>query len=315
MQSTNTILMVKPSGFRFNEETALNNHFQMADESQTVTQIQHNAVNEFHSMVSLLQKNGIEVIVIDHGNGAETPDAVFPNNWFSTHQNGDVYLYPMNAINRRLERRLEIFDMIKEKYNLRVSNIIDFTHWEKKNLFLEGTGSMILDRVNCIIYASLSKRTSQKLLSEYAKKMNYDVISFKSYHSSSNQSPLIYHTNVMMCLASSFTVICLESILDQNERQRVIDKLKETEKKIIEITFDQMNNFAGNMLEVQNSNGDQFLVMSSKAYHSLNKNQVNQIQQYVQILHSPIDTIEILGGGSARCMMAEIFLPNQDEFF
>ena len=312
MQSTNTILMIKPSGFRFNEETALNNHFQMADESQTVTQIQHNAVNEFHSMVSLLQKNGIEVIVIDHGNGAENPDAVFPNNWFSTHQNGDVYLYPMNAINRRLERRLEIFDTIKEKYNLRVSNIIDFTHGEKKNLFLEGTGSMILDRVNCIIYASLSKRTSQKLLSEYAKKINYDVISFKSYHSSSNQSPLIYHTNVMMCLASSFTVICLESILDQNERQRVIDKLKETEKKIIEITFDQMNNFAGNMLEVQNSNGDLFLVMSSKAYHSLNKNQVNQIQQYVHILHSPIDTIEILGGGSARCMMAEIFLPNQD---
>ena len=312
MQSTNTILMVKPSGFRFNEETALNNHFQMADESQTVTQIQHNAVNEFQSMVSMLQKNGIEVIVIDHENGAENPDAVFPNNWFSTHQNGDVYLYPMNAINRRLERRLEIFDTIKEKYNLRVSNIIDFTHGEKKNLFLEGTGSMILDRVNCIIYASLSKRTSQKLLSEYAKKMNYDVISFKSYHSSSNQSPLIYHTNVMMCLASSFTVICLESILDQNERQRVIDKLKETEKIIIEITFDQMNNFAGNMLEVQNSNGDQFLVMSSKAYHSLNKNQINQIQQYVQILHSPIDTIEILGGGSARCMMAEIFLPNQD---
>jgi len=312
MQSTNTILMVKPSGFRFNEETALNNHFQMADESQTVTQIQHNAVNEFQSMVSMLQKNGIEVIVIDHENGAENPDAVFPNNWFSTHQNGDVYLYPMNAINRRLERRLEIFDTIKEKYNLRVSNIIDFTHGEKKNLFLEGTGSMILDRVNCIIYASLSKRTSKKLLSEYAKRMNYDVISFKSYHSSSNQSPLIYHTNVMMCLASSFTVICLESILDQNERQRVIDKLKETEKIIIEITFDQMNNFAGNMLEVQNSNGDLFLVMSSKAYHSLNKNQINQIQQYVQILHSPIDTIEILGGGSARCMMAEIFLPNQD---
>ena len=312
MQSTNTILMVKPSGFRFNEETALNNHFQLADESQTVIQIQHKAVNEFDSMVSLLQINGVEVIVIDHDNGAEIPDAVFPNNWFSTHQNGDVYLYPMNAINRRLERRLEIFDTIKEKYNLRVSNIIDFTHWEKKNLFLEGTGSMILDRVNCIIYASLSKRTSQKLLSEYAKKINYDVISFKSYHSSSNQSPLIYHTNVMMCLASSFTVICLESILDQNERQRVIDKLKETEKIIIEITFDQMNNFAGNMLEVQNSNGDQFLVMSSKAYHSLNKNQINQIQQYVQILHSPIDTIEILGGGSARCMMAEIFLPNQD---
>ena len=258
MQSTNTILMVKPSGFRFNEETAVNNHFQIADESQTVAQIQNKAVNEFDSMVSLLHKNGVEVIVIDHDNGAETPDAVFPNNWFSTHQNGDVYLYPMNAINRRLERRLEIFDTIKEKHHLRVSNIIDFTHGEKKNLFLEGTGSMILDRINCIIYASISKRTSEKLLSEYAKKMNYDVISFKSYHSSSNQSPLIYHTNVMMCLASSFAVICLEAILDQNERQRVIDKLKETEKTIIEITFDQINNFAGNMLEVQNLNGDQY---------------------------------------------------------
>ena len=312
MQSTNTILMVKPSAFRFNEETAVNNHFQMADQSQTATQIKNKAVHEFDCMVSMLQKNGVEVIVFDHDNGTETPDSVFPNNWFSTHQNGDVYLYPMNAMNRRLERKLEIFDTIKEKHHLRISNIIDFTLGEKEDLFLEGTGSMILDRVNGFIYASISKRTSEKLLSEYAKKINYDVISFKSYHSSSNLSPLIYHTNVMMCLASSFAVICLESILDQNERQKVMHKLKETEKTIIEITFDQMKNFAGNMLEVQNSNGDLFLVMSSTAYHSLNKNQINQIQQYAQILHSPIDTIETLGGGSARCMMAEIFLPNQD---
>ena len=312
MQSTNTILMVKPSAFSFNEETAVNNHFQKADQSQTPSQIKTRAITEFDSMVSTLRKNGVEVIVIDHNNGIETPDAVFPNNWFSTHQNGDVYLYPMNAMNRRLERRLEIFDSIKEKYHLRISNIIDFTHGEKENLFLEGTGSMILDRVNHFIYASISKRTSEKLLHEYAKKINYDVISFKSYHSSSKQSPLIYHTNVMMCLASSFAVICLESILDVNEKQKVIDKLKESEKTIIEITFEQMNSFAGNMLEVQNSKGDQFLVMSSTAYHSLNENQINQIQQYVQILHSPIDTIETLGGGSARCMMAEIFLPNQD---
>ncbi|MEC8616686.1 MAG: arginine deiminase-related protein, partial [Bacteroidota bacterium] len=200
---------------------------------------------------------------------------------------------------------------IKEKHHFQISNIIDFTQGEKEDLFLEGTGSMILDRVNGFIYASISKRTSEKLLLEYAKKINYEVISFKSYHSSLQQSPLIYHTNVMMCLASSFAVICLESILDQSERQKVTDKLKETEKAIIDITFDQMNNFAGNMLEVQNSIGDQFLVMSSTAYHSLNKNQINQIEQYVQILHSPIDTIETLGGGSARCMRAEIFLPNQ----
>ena len=311
MQSTKTILMIKPSAFRFNEETAVNNHFQFADQSQTATQIKNKAVQEFDGMVSILQKNGVEVIVVDHDNGTETPDAVFPNNWFSTHKNGDVYLYPMNAMNRRLERKLEIFETIKEKHHFQISNIIDFTHGEKEDLFLEGTGSMILDRVNGFIYASISKRTSEKLLLEYAKKINYDVISFKSYHSSLQQSPLIYHTNVMMCLASSFAVICLESILDQSERQKVTDKLKETEKVIIDITFDQMNNFAGNMLEVQNSIGDQFLVMSSTAYHSLNKNQINQIEQYVQILHSPIDTIETLGGGSARCMMAEIFLPNQ----
>ena len=311
MQSTKTILMIKPSAFRFNEETAVNNHFQFADQSQTATQIKNKAVQEFDGMVSILQKNGVEVIVVDHDNGTETPDAVFPNNWFSTHKNGDVYLYPMNAMNRRLERKLEIFETIKEKHHFQISNIIDFTQGEKEDLFLEGTGSMILDRVNGFIYASISKRTSEKLLLEYAKKINYDVISFKSYHSSSQQSPLIYHTNVMMCLASSFAVICLESILDQSERQKVTDKLKETEKVIIDITFDQMNNFAGNMLEVQNSIGDQFLVMSSTAYHSLNKNQINQIEQYVQILHSPIDTIETLGGGSARCMMAEIFLPNQ----
>ncbi len=311
MQSTNTILMVKPSAFRFNEETAVNNHFQMADQSQTATQIKNKAVHEFESMVSMLQKNGVKIIIVDHDNGTETPDAVFPNNWFSTHQNGDVYLYPMNATNRRLERKLEIFDTIKEKHHLQISNIIDFTHGEKEDLFLEGTGSMILDRVNCIIYASISIRTSEKLLSEYADKINYDIVTFKSYHDTTLESPLIYHTNVMMCLASSFAVICLESILDQNERQKVIDKLKETDKTIIEITFDQMNNFAGNMLEVQNSNGEQFLVMSSTAYHSLNKNQIDQIQEFVQILHSSIDTIETLGGGSARCMMAEIFLPNQ----
>ena len=309
MQSASTILMIKPTGFRFNEETAVNNHFQLADNSSSKEQIKANAISEFNAMVSLLRSKGVNVIVYDHNDGDKLPDAVFPNNWFSTHGNGKVYLYPMNAENRRLERKLEIFDELESTHNFRISNIVDFTHGENENLFLEGTGSMILDRVNKYIYASISTRTSLKLLNEFAQKISYDVISFKSHHNKSNDSPLIYHTNVMMCLASSFVVICMDAIIDKNERERVSQKLAESNKKMIEISFDQMNSFAGNMLEVQNNLGKKYLMMSSTAYHSLIPEQLNQIQEFVEIIHSPLDTIETLGGGSARCMMAEIFLP------
>ena len=309
MQSASTILMIKPTGFRFNEETAINNHFQLADNSRSTEQIKSNAINEFNAMVSLLKSKGVTVIVYDHKGVDKLPDAVFPNNWFSTHDNGQVYLYPMNAENRRLERKLEIFDELEFKHNFRISNIVDFTCGENENLFLEGTGSMILDRVNKYIYASISTRTSLKLLKEFAQKISYEVISFKSHHNKSLDSPLIYHTNVMMCLASSFVVICMDAIIDKNERERVSKKLAESKKKIIEISFDQMNSFAGNMLEVQNNMGNKYLMMSSTAYHSLRPEQLNQIQEFVEIIHSPLDTIETLGGGSARCMMAEIFLP------
>ena len=309
MQSASTILMIKPTGFRFNEETAVNNHFQLADNSSSKEQIKANAISEFNAMVSLLRSKGVNLIVYDHNDGDKLPDAVFPNNWFSTHGNGKVYLYPMNAENRRLERKLEIFDELESIHNFRISNIVDFTHGENENLFLEGTGSMILDRVNKFIYASISTRTSLKLLNEFAQKISYDVISFKSHHNKSNDSPLIYHTNVMMCLASSFVVICMDAIIDKNERERVSQKLAESNKKMIEISFDQMNSFAGNMLEVQNNMGKKYLMMSSTAYYSLRAEQLNQIQEFVEIIHSPLDTIETLGGGSARCMMAEIFLP------
>ena len=260
-------------------------------------------------MVSLLRSKGVNVIVYDHNDGDKLPDAVFPNNWFSTHGNGQVYLYPMNAENRRLERKLEIFDELESIHNFRISNIVDLTHGENENLFLEGTGSMILDRVNKYIYASISTRTSLKLLNEFAQKISYEVISFKSHHNKSNDSPLIYHTNVMMCLASSFVVICMDAIIDKNERESVSQKLAESNKKMIEISFDQMNSFAGNMLEVQNNMGKKYLMMSSTAYQSLLPEQLNQIQEFVEIIHTPLDTIETLGGGSARCMMAEIFLP------
>jgi len=309
MQSASTILMIRPTGFRFNEETAVNNHFQLADNSSSKEQIKANAISEFNAMVSLLSSKGVNVIVYDHRDGDKLPDAVFPNNWFSTHGNGQVYLYPMNAENRRLERKLEIFDELESTHNFKISNIVDFTHGENENLFLEGTGSMILDRVNKFIYASISTRTSLKLLNEFAQKISYEVISFKSHHNKSNDSPLIYHTNVMLCLASSFVVICMDAIIDKNERERVSKKLAETKKKMIEISFDQMNSFAGNMLEVQNNMGKKYLMMSSTAYQSLLPEQLNQIQEFVEIIHTPLDTIETLGGGSARCMMAEIFLP------
>ena len=309
MQSASTILMIRPTGFRFNEETAVNNHFQLADNASSKEQIKANAISEFNAMVSLLRSKGVNVIVYDHKDGDKLPDAVFPNNWFSTHGNGQVYLYPMNAENRRLERKLEIFDELESTHNFRISNIVDFTHGENENLFLEGTGSMILDRVNKYIYASISTRTSLKLLNEFAQKISYEVISFKSHHNKSNDSSLIYHTNVMMCLASSFVVICMDAIIDKNERERVSQKLAESNKKMIEISFDQMNSFAGNMLEVQNNMGKKYLMMSSTAYQSLIPEQLNQIQEFVEIIHTPLDTIETLGGGSARCMMAEIFLP------
>ena len=309
MQSASTILMIRPTGFRFNEETAVNNHFQLVDNSSSKEQIKANAISEFNAMVSLLSSKGVNVIVYDHKDGDKLPDAVFPNNWFSTHGNGQVYLYPMNAENRRLERKLEIFDELESTHNFKISNIVDFTHGENENLFLEGTGSMILDRANKFIYASISTRTSLKLLNEFAQKISYEVISFKSHHNKSNDSPLIYHTNVMLCLASSFVVICMDAIIDKNERERVSQKLAESNKKMIEISFDQMNSFAGNMLEVQNNMGKKYLMMSSTAYQSLLPEQLNQIQEFVEIIHSPLDTIETLGGGSARCMMAEIFLP------
>ena len=309
MQSASTILMIRPTGFRFNEETAVNNHFQLVDNSSSKEQIKANAISEFNAMVSLLSSKGVNVIVYDHRDGDKLPDAVFPNNWFSTHGNGQVYLYPMNAENRRLERKLEIFDELESTHNFKISNIVDFTHGENENLFLEGTGSMILDRANKFIYASISTRTSLKLLNEFAQKISYEVISFKSHHNKSNDSPLIYHTNVMMCLASSFVVICMDAIIDKNERERVSQKLAESNKKMIEISFDQMNSFAGNMLEVQNNMGKKYLMMSSTAYQSLLPEQLNQIQEFVEIIHTPLDTIETLGGGSARCMMAEIFLP------
>jgi hypothetical protein len=301
--------MVKPRGFRFNIETAKNNYFQNQDDSLSNDDLINQAIAEFDSLVSKLVDKGVDVIVFDDESTINTPDAVFPNNWFSTHTDGRVFLYPMFAKNRRKERKKEIFEMLTNKNSFKINEIIDFSKHEESDLFLEGTGSMILDRQNKIIYASISERTSLTLLKIYSESINYDLVSFKSFHKVQDKNVLIYHTNVMMCIASTFCIICLESILDNNQKNAVVNCLNKSNKTIIEINLNQINHFSGNMLEVQNNNSDPFLVMSSTAFQSLSSTQISQIEMHCEIIHSPLPVIEKYGGGSARCMMAEIFLP------
>jgi len=308
-QSTNHIMMIKPVGFGFNTQTAKNNHFQFSDNSLDKNKIVAKAIQEFDSFVEVLRQKNINVIVVDDLYYKSTPDAVFPNNWFSTHKDGTVCLYPMYAPNRRKERNDGVFKLLANQYDFEISNIEDFTANENENVFLEGTGSMVIDRINKIVYASISERTNADLLPVVCEKLNYKLVAFKSYHTASENSSLIYHTNVMMCVATSFAVVCLESILDRNERQLLVDQLNKTNKTIIEISFAQMFSFAGNMLEVKGKEDKVYLVMSSSAFKSLSTTQKLTIEKHAEIIHSSLDTIEKYGGGSARCMMAELFLP------
>jgi hypothetical protein len=232
-----------------------------------------------------------------------TPDSIFPNNWISFHNGGYIVLYPMYAVNRRAERKPHILETLNKKFQINAT--LDFSGNENTNRFLEGTGSMVLDRQNNIAYACISQRTDLKLFEEWCTKMNFRPCAFHSVDESGSD---IYHTNVMMCVADQYVVICLDSIRDENEKKEVISRIESSEKEIIEIGYEQMNHFAGNMLQVENKDGNKFLVMSSQAFHSLNENQIHKIKTFNPILHSPLYTIEKNGGGSARCMMAEVFL-------
>ncbi|HCL04513.1 MAG TPA: amidinotransferase [Chitinophagaceae bacterium] len=295
--------MIKPVRFNFNAETAVNNSFQQASGDDAVAE---KATAEFEQFVTVLTNAGIDVTVVNDTAEPHTPDSVFPNNWISFHQDGSIFLYPMFAVNRRLERKPHVLEAISQKFQ--VNNTVDLTGYEAQQLFLEGTGSMVLDRTHKIAYACLSPRTAPEVLKDWASKSGYTVVSFVSVDS--NGSP-IYHTNVMMCVADRYAVICLDSVPDPTERENIIQHLSGSGKEIISISFDQMNRFAGNMLQVQNKDGQHFLVMSSQAFNSLNKEQVAAIELYNPILHSDIKTIETNGGGSARCMMAEVFLPKK----
>jgi hypothetical protein len=304
-QSTSRIMMIRPTQFAFNTETAGSNEFQQSDfAGDTFEVAQQSAQEEFELMTSQLEKAGVELYVFEDEANVYTPDAVFSNNWVSFHQSGKVVLYPMMAENRRAERRLDIIEALKSDF--KIEEIIDLTHFEKEGKFLEGTGSMVLDRRYKIAYACLSPRTNLEVLHAFANALDYEVVSFSA--SDENDRP-IYHTNVMMCVGDIFAVICLAAIKNPDERQKVRATLEETNKYIIELNMDQVRHFAGNMLLIRNGNQDKFLVMSTQAYESLTERQRIALSDYARLFHTDLAVIEGNGGGSARCMMTEIHLP------
>lgn len=296
-----SLLMIRPIRFGYNAQTAVNNAFQNADENQNI--VQTKALEEFDAFVELLRSNNIDVLVVEDTPEPHTPDSIFPNNWISTHEDGSIILYPMYAENRRLERKQDVIQAIKKTYHVLEKD--DFSGYESDNMFLEGTGSMILDRKKRIAYACLSERTNAELFNKFCKLKGYQGVVFDAFDQ--NNQP-IYHTNVMMCLGDNYAVVCLDSITDEDEKELVISTLKNTAKTIIPITFEQMNHFAGNMFQVKNREGMRFLIMSDQAYKSLTPEQIKIIEVFNPILHPSLYTIEKNGGGSARCMLAEIVL-------
>ncbi len=307
-QTTNSILMIRPVAFRMNEQTAVNNYYQKVLDGLSPETVNAKAQKEFDTFVAKLRKAGVNVTVVEDTLEPNTPDSIFPNNWISFHESGDVALYPMFAENRRAERREDILDILEEE-GFQINQIVDYTSAEEDNVFLEGTGSLLLDRENGKAYCALSPRADEEVMIEFCEDFELTPVIFEAFQTVNGERKLIYHTNVMMCLGDTFAVICADCIDDKKERKMVLDSLRGDDKEIILITEEQVNNFAGNMLEVKGKNEERFLVMSESAFKSLTKKQIAQIEAHVEIIHSSLDTIEACGGGSARCMMAEIFLP------
>lgn len=309
MQVTNTILMIRPVNFRMNEQTAVNNYFQ-EDLSIKNDEINSKAQKEFDDFITKLRNHGVNVIVVDDKKETDTPDSIFPNNWISFHESGTVCVYPMFAENRRKERREDIFDIL-EGHGFRIDNVVDYTAAEEEGVFLEGTGSILKDRVNQKAYCALSERADEDLFIEFCEDFDCFPVIFTANQTVNGERLPIYHTNVMMAMAETFAVICSDTIDDKKERKNVVDHLKKDGREIIYITEEQMYQFAGNMLQVIGANNERFMVMSSAAYNSLDKARIDAIEKHCKIIHSPLDTIETCGGGSARCMMAEVFLPKE----
>ena len=306
-QNTRQLMMIRPAVFSKNKETAINNYFQV-DAELKAEEVQQRVIQEFEDFVQKLREVSIDVYVFEDTQDPVTPDSIFPNNWVSFHQNGSVILYPMFANNRRLERRIDLIDNLTNHFEVK-KIFDDLLSFESQQKFLEGTGSLVLDRVNKIAYACYSSRTKDEVILAFEKLTAYTVIRFKAYKNHEGQRLPIYHTNVMMSIGDFFVLICAEAIDDLNERERVLESFRNQSKEIILINEYQLNEFAGNILQVKNKNNLFFLVMSTRAFQSLNTQQKVQLEKYGTLLHSDLTTIEMLGGGSARCMIAEIFLP------
>lgn len=300
---SNKILMIEPVAFGFNPETATNNYFQ---KESTREDAQTQALAEFQNMVELLRSKSIEVIVIQDTLEPHTPDSIFPNNWISFHEDGTFVTYPMFAVNRRTERREDIIEYLYNR-GFHASKRIDYSNFENNQIFLEGTGSVVLDRKHRRAYACLSPRTNRELFLRFCEDLGYKPIYFDALHQIGGDMRPIYHTNVMMAIGSTYAVICLESIVNQEQREMVGRELQTTGHDVIEITSEQMNRFAGNMLEIKALDGALYLCLSQSAYNALSEAQRTQLARHAQLLIIPIPTIEALGGGSVRCMMAELF--------
>lgn len=300
--------MIRPVAFRMNEQTAVNNYFQEDIDIKNV-EINKKAQEEFDAFVEKLRAVGVNVIVESDDLRMDTPDSIFPNNWISFHENGDIALYPMFAENRRRERREDVLIRL-EKEGFIINNVYDYTSAEDDGVFLEGTGSILMDRVNRKAYCALSARADEELLIEFCEDFEYTPVIFTAFQTVDGKRMPIYHTNVMMCLGEDFCVICLDSIDDPVEKKNVLHHLKKDGKEVIDITEIQMHHFAGNMLQVQGKD-KKYLVMSTAAHNSLTEAQIATLEKYSEILSSDLTTIETCGGGSARCMMAEVFLPRE----
>jgi hypothetical protein len=307
-QTTNTVLMIRPVQFRMNEQTAVNNFYQKTSDDTLPDTVNVMAAKEFDTMVSKLKKVGVQVIVVEDTKEFDTPDSIFPNNWISFHENGTIGLYPMFAENRRLERKDSILEAV-EAEGFKIETVIDYTEAEADGFYLEGTGSILLDRDNQKAYCALSARADEELFIEFCEDFEYTPVVFSAYQTVNGKRELIYHTNVMMCLGTTFAVVCLASIDDKKERKNLLKHLHEDGKKVIEISEDQVNNFAGNMLQLKGADDHSYLVMSQSAFDSLRPAQVQLLEAHATLISSSLDTIETCGGGSARCMMAEVFLP------
>lgn len=311
-QTTNSILMIRPTAFRKNEQTAVNNYYQKNLESMTPESINFKAIQEFDGLVEKLKNVGVNVLVVQDTKDPQTPDSIFPNNWISFHETGDVVLYPMFAENRRLERREDILDIVEEA-GFEISDVMDYTSAEEVNVFLEGTGSIVLDREYNKAYCALSARSDEELFIEFCEDFDLNPILFEAFQTVNGERKHIYHTNVMMSVGETFAVLCYDSIEDKQERKLILENLKSDGKEVIFITEEQVANFAGNMIQLRGEDNKRIIVMSTAAYNSLNQDQISKIEKHGAIVHSNLDVIEACGGGSARCMIAEIFLPTIEE--